>query len=647
MVKYRDDIDGLRAMAVLAVILFHLGLLPAGYLGVDVFFVISGYLITGIVYREVSENNFSVFRFYERRIRRIMPLLLFVSLTAFVAGLFLMLPDDLENLSQAVVATNFSANNILMYITSSDYWSVRNEYKPLMHTWSLGVEEQYYLLYPLLFLFLQKKGKQLILPVLGILTLASLAAFLLVDNDAAAFYFLHYRFFELAAGGIGAIYFQRSYSSVKDASPLQASSVKRIMLPLSALLLLLLLIVDFSWSNEIKVLLVTVLTTGILLAGEKLAVNNSIYKVVFSNFLITRIGKISFSLYMWHQLVLAFARYSLVETITPVIAVLLVTLTFVLSVFSYKWIETPFRNRARIKTQTAMVVLGISVVISSISALYVYGAGGVIRSVPELDIEFKGAPRLVNQFNSHNNIHIRYNEEVRQLDKPFQADDENTVKILVIGDSYARDMVNVLNEFKKLGNKSASGESFFSSSLKDDQDEIADSELINSSVVILPDLQLRYAAVGEPSRVPPVDLQQRMNEADIILYAYGYKPLDFYRKLQQEYRLDEAKIWKVGIKDFGASNGIHYHRKEIDFNTYRTAMKKGVWEENQYLKAYWDGRYIDLITPVADKKGNVRIFTSRGKFISQDTVHFTPAGAAFYAHLLETRLRKLIQKVNK
>ena len=112
------------------VIIFHLGFLPNGYLGVDIFFVISGYLITSIIYKQLLDDSFSVYRFYQRRIKRIIPLLLFISTFAFILGLIFMLPDDLENLAQSVVSSNLSANNILMLITSSDYWAVKNEYKP-------------------------------------------------------------------------------------------------------------------------------------------------------------------------------------------------------------------------------------------------------------------------------------------------------------------------------------------------------------------------------------------------------------------------------------------------------------------------------------------------------------------------------------
>ena len=155
--SYRNDIDGLRAIAVLAVIIFHFGFLPNGYLGVDVFFVISGYLITGIIYNELNENRFSMINFYLRRTRRIIPLALFISMVSLSIGVATMLPDDLENLAQSVASTNLFSNNILQAITTKNYWDVVNEYKPLMHTWSLGIEEQYYLFYPLLFLLVGKK----------------------------------------------------------------------------------------------------------------------------------------------------------------------------------------------------------------------------------------------------------------------------------------------------------------------------------------------------------------------------------------------------------------------------------------------------------------------------------------------------------
>ena len=138
--NYRKDIDGLRAYAVLAVVIFHFGFLPNGFLGVDVFFVISGYLITGTIYKKLLNNKFSIKEFYIRRTKRIIPLVSFICLISLILGVIVMLPDDLENLAQSIVATNFFNNNTLQVLTTKNYWDVVNEFKPLMHTWSLALK---------------------------------------------------------------------------------------------------------------------------------------------------------------------------------------------------------------------------------------------------------------------------------------------------------------------------------------------------------------------------------------------------------------------------------------------------------------------------------------------------------------------------
>lgn len=147
--KYRPDIDGLRTVAVLSVLLFHLDqtLLPGGFVGVDIFFVISGYLITGIVHQEIIDGQFSVLNFYERRMRRIFPALFVAMLCVLTAGLVIFMPDELRDLGSSFVATSLFASNILFWL-QADYFSGPVEFKPLLHTWSLAVEEQFYLFAP-------------------------------------------------------------------------------------------------------------------------------------------------------------------------------------------------------------------------------------------------------------------------------------------------------------------------------------------------------------------------------------------------------------------------------------------------------------------------------------------------------------------
>jgi len=599
---YRKDIDGLRAIAVIAVILFHLGYLPNGYLGVDVFFVISGYLITGIVYREVRENRFSVWKFYERRIRRIIPLVLFTTSIAFILGLLFMLPDDLENLSQSVIASNLSVNNILMYITSADYWAVKNEYKPLMHTWSLGIEEQFYLFYPFLFFFLKKNKIKYIIPVLIFLTLLSLTFFFLNVSTSAKFYFIQYRFFEMSFGGVTAIYLTSFIKKDK------CDKCKYLLFFL-LLFLAVLLFFPISQDNDLKIILVTLTTAGILMFGELFFIDNKLYRNILSNKILVGIGKISFSLYMWHHIVYAFARYIYFEEITYKESIFLTFIVFVLSVTSYRFIENPFRNRKVWKTKRVIIILSIAFLMITGSAFYVYLVGGVIKNVPELGLEYKVIPEKLNAFSSTSNIQIGYNEDVRLYDKPFSK--TNQTKILVIGDSFGRDFTNVLFEAK----------------------------LSNA-------IEIRYLDIQRLHR--GTTISSRMKEANYIFIA---TKAPFMKKnlmnieRNKNLKFDKNKLFIVGIKDFGYSNGIPYNKSRtaaIDCANYGITLRKEIKETNAKLQEEWGSKYIDLIDLVSLPNGKVLVFTPECKFISQDTKHFTKYGASFFAVLLKDKLSEIL-----
>jgi len=595
---YRTDIDGIRGIAVISVILFHLGYLPNGYLGVDVFFVISGYLITSIVFREVNENTFSILKFYERRIRRILPLVFFTTLIAFLLGLCLMLPDDLENLCQSIFASNFSANNILMYITSSDYWAVKNDYKPLMHTWSLGVEEQFYLLYPIIFFVFKNNKKKFIFPLLIILTCISLLLFFTSNDYSLKFYFLQFRFFELSIGGICAIYFAKN-------KIIKSLPYSQYFLYSFFFFILLLLFFKTIASNDIKLILVTIFSAGVLVLGELHYRNDTFYKKLLTNRLLVGVGKISFSLYMWHQIIFAFARYCLIEEMTVPYALSLIVLVVILSISTYYFIEKPFRDRSFIKTKPLLIIVSSLFLITTVSSFYVYAIGGIIKDVPELELEANSLSGKLNFFDSQNNIHIKYNEDIRGLDKAFVQNEK--IKVLVIGNSFARDFTNVLLE----------------SSFKNK-------------------IELSY--YDYHNKKSNEETIARFNDADFIFIANDFLfTKKLFNELKLEYKIDSNKIWVVGTKDFGNSNGIFYNRKNESesCSKYRTFMKKDVLDLNNRLKNEWGNRYIDLIALVDDSQNKVLVFTPDCKFISQDTVHLTKAGASFFAALLEKKLLNL------
>jgi peptidoglycan/LPS O-acetylase OafA/YrhL len=599
--EYRTDIDGLRAIAVTSVILFHLGYLTNGYLGVDIFFVISGFLITSIIYTSASKKEFSLLKFYERRIRRIIPLLLFICLTALILGIAVMLPEDLENLSQSVIASNLSINNILMYITSGNYWATKNEFKPLMHTWSLGVEEQYYLIYPFIFYFFQSRKTKLSVYLIIALTLLSLLAFIIQNDYSSKFYLIQYRFFELSIGGLGAIYL---YNLNSEKPRFNIS-----LLYLSITITILLVAIPISSIKPFLNILITLSTGGILLTGSQYFNKQGIYNSLFGNKVIVGIGKISFSVYMWHQIIFAFARYTMIEEMTTMWSIVLIIITLLLSLITYSLIEKPFRNHQIIKTKFVLIICGVTLLLTTVTAFYIHSISGIIKDYPELG--FSSEDRVIkgNLFTSNRNASIEYIDDINALDKDFS--NGNKIKVLVIGNSFGQDVSNILLEY-------------------DSQNT----------------LEVRYFRI---QNLNDTTIRKRLAEADkIIIAAKDFISKDALRKIEQMHKItiDDSKVWVFGTKDFGYHNGIHHFRysDKTNFMTYRTSMKKGVSKINEKLKSEWTDSFVDLISLVSDGDQKVLVYTPDGKFISHDTLHLTKYGAIYFASKLRHKLDMIFSK---
>lgn len=333
--KYRADIDGLRAVAVVPVVLFHLGvpILQGGFVGVDVFFVISGFLITTIINEELDHRTFSLAKFYERRIRRILPALFVMMIAVALAGWVVLLPAEFKNFGQSLTATALFSSNLLFWFQGMDYFDGPADLKPLLHTWSLAVEEQYYIVFPLVLALVEGKRSRLILFVLISAASFALSQWYLGTRPSSAFYLPQSRCWELLAGSLVAVRFGRIRLS------------ERVVNIATALGLILVLTPMFFYSVDTRFPGVTaippVLGTALILAsGENVSLFNVLQIPLF-----VLIGRLSYSLYLWHwPLIVLYKYYYVASTLSWSEQVGLFVASFGFAALSFVAVERPVKT---------------------------------------------------------------------------------------------------------------------------------------------------------------------------------------------------------------------------------------------------------------------------------------------------------------
>ncbi len=432
MLKYRPDIDGLRSVAVLLVVAFHAAptVVPGGYVGVDIFFVISGFLITGILQRALEAGKFSLGWFYSRRARRIFPALVAVLLFVCVAGWLMLLPDQYERLGKHVAGGAAFISNLLLW-RESGYFDAAALSKPLLHLWSLGIEEQFYIIWPLLLLL----AHRLKLHLLGMLAIVVVLSFAFsvwqthVDT-VAAFYSPFSRFWELGIGGLLACH---SLRNVTEPTPRWWSETKAIL----GLAFIALVVVMLNQDSKFPgwwALMPTVGATLLISAGPDAWINRKILSLRG----MVAVGLISYPLYLWHWPLLTFLRIHESGDPSKIAIAAIVLLSFALAWLTYQVVEKPvrFRRAAHPKFRLAAVCAPLAVIC---------GAGLVVSANAGFSSRFPGQIQALATFKYDPSIVYRSHHCFLTATDPASAlqgcadGDKAPGKpvVLLWGDSYA------------------------------------------------------------------------------------------------------------------------------------------------------------------------------------------------------------------
>ena len=573
----RDDITGLRALAVIPVLLFHakIPFVTGGFLGVDLFFVISGFLITGDILRKIQRNEFSFVSFYDRRARRILPALLFVMITVALLSPFFMVPYDIKSLGQSIFASTFAANNILLYLTSG-YWSLASEFKPLYHTWSLGVEEQYYFIVPIIFVCCYRFFKRIsiIQWLILIFIVSSFTYSFFVENKEYNFLILFTRVWELMAGGMLAVYM--SSRVLKSSEPLAVIGIICIVFSF---------LFPYAFSTNQAIINLLPVLGACLIIGFSGGVETCTGRLLSSSSFVF-IGLISYSVYLWHQPLIAFFRLSSEVEPDPYILAAVSFLSIPLAYMTWRFIENPARDFSISTAKRFYPVLIIGVFITSASGLLMHKTYGFQEQFPQYS--YDGDPQLY-------------------VDQPmkfslFETENSGKERLVVLGNSFARDFINMLIE---------------------------------------QGLDKKYQLVYEEAGCSVTDerLQELLPGAQYVILASNWAQTESaaiaFRKLQAciqnlNEKLTGQKLFIFGAKNFGWNNNFVKMLSVDNFQEIKTNPLSNVVAFNR-MAAESTVNYIDVLNLLMDKNGKVSIFSDDGKFITYDTNHLTRSGARYLA----------------
>lgn len=583
MKEYRKDLDLLKGISIIAVVLYHLGLLPYGYLGVDTFLVINGFLIIPSAAKSLKNGNYSLGTWLIKRLGRFLSIVIIASVVSLAVGYFVMIPDDYEGVSQSAFASLIFCQNILSAITTGNYWDSVNEYKPLMHLWYLGVVVQFYFVFAIVLTLFKRYSTppyllKKITIVVAVLSILSMLLYLCPFSFNSKFYYLPFRIWEFCLGGLVGLFlaaknvkvsnwfswlclalllvcfclFPKSFSEIDTTTIVGAPQAT----------------VANSISKELMVIVTVLLSSVLMIKKEGSSWNKCGWLAI--------LGKMSLSIFVWHQILLAFIRYFLVDRITVSVFVVFVAILLVISYVSYRFIES-FKIDTKAKWGVT-ILLWAGILCYSFA---IYKRGGVVRDVPELGITME---------NPLFNRNTEYIDRIYAYDKAFASSEK--IKVLVVGNSFARDFACVLLEW--------------------------DTEH---------KLDLSYMFSFKEAA------DNRLSECD-YLFVLGSKdqvPSQVWRTLKKD-----CQCYGISTKSYGKNFGrIYARRNEPDYYESSIPIHPLCAQINDEWRKSWGGHFIDFMEASKLSNGNIRLFTDDNKVISFDCRHLTMYGAQYYARAFD------------
>lgn len=616
--KYRPEIDGLRTIAVGAVILYHAEIVfrgqhivQGGFLGVDVFFVISGFLITTLIHDEYLETGrFSFLKFYERRARRLLPALFTVILVSIPFAWYLLLPSQLIDYAKSIAASVFFISNFYWDQTLLLYDAEPALLKPFVHTWSLAVEEQYYLVAPLLLLGLYRFVGKKILLWLGLITLGSLVlAEATNDTGSFAFFVLPTRLWELMIGAILA-----HVIAHKQELGLPQWARSGVMAVSLLALLASMLLVPYGNAHPGLVTAIPVLATALLIwfATPRDWITRLLASRLFVGF-----GLISYSLYLWHYPIFAFGRH-LQENPNLTSKAIWIGLTVVLSVASYFLIEKPFRNRQRISLRSVTVTfVALAVLVTGISTALVAGNGFKDR-FSDLVLIY-GENEFDNQVLKDQSWEIL--DAVEQ--EGFYHDPDKT-RVVFVGNSHSRDLWNAFYLNREL---------------------YPDLEFGRFGIQI-------NAIDADVAKFERLMASQAMRQADIVVITSRYHPPRDLVALPKLISAFEA----AGKKVIVVSNNEHFRGGGNGATLFDRLLRNGVADMQEINETFYERRDLGIhnmnlkLSEIAETAGVPFVYrqaivcsdesescygaTTDGLKTYSDRSHWTLEGARFFGQLM-------------